>query len=81
MYADVGVGLRTVRVLVEYDVDEVVVSEPRFHMHAAGVTMDQAIQGFRRVLAGYLDILEKSEDRLGPHLKNQLAYLRELTGA
>jgi len=63
-------------ILVEYDEEEVVVSEPQFHMHASAETEIEAIVGFRRVLAGYLDLLSSREETLGAHLLNQLEYLR-----
>ncbi len=63
-------------VLVEYADGEVVVSETRFHMHAAGATEREAMDAFRRVFAAYLPFLEEREAKLGAHLRNQLAYLR-----
>ena len=63
-------------VLVEYDDDEVVVSEPRFHIHASASTEAEAIAAFRRIFSGYLDILASQEETLGAHLRDQLQYLR-----
>lgn len=63
-------------VLIEYDDDEVVVSEPRFHMHASAPTEAEAIAAFRRIFAGYLDVLASQEETLGAHLRDQLQYLR-----
>ncbi|MCA1599519.1 MAG: hypothetical protein LC769_11010 [Chloroflexi bacterium] len=65
-----------VLVVVEYDNDEVVVTEPKFYMHASGSTETEAIEAFRRIFVGYLPFLEKQEERLGAHLLEQLDYLR-----
>ena len=56
-------------------------SEPRFHMHASASTEDEALAAFRRVLSGYLDILEEQEEKLGPSLQKQLKYLRSMIKA
>lgn len=63
-------------VLIEYDDEEVVVSEPRFHMQASGSTEVEAIAAFRRIFSGYLDVLTSREEKLGAHLHAQLQYLR-----
>ena len=63
-------------VLVEYDDGEVVVSEPHFHMHAAAPTEAEAIDAFRRMFSGYLDVLASREEKLGTQLREQLQYLR-----
>ena len=63
-------------VLIEYDDGEVVVSEPRFHMHASAPTEAEAIEAFRRVFSGYLDVLTAQEATLGSSLREQLEYLR-----
>ena len=68
-------------VVVEHDDDEFVVSEPRFHMHASASTEAEAIAAFRRVLSGYLDVLEEQEAKLGPSLQTQLTYLRSMIKA
>lgn len=65
-------------VLIEYDEDEVVVSEPRFHMHASAPTEAEAIAAFRRIFSGYLDVLSSCEETLTSHLRDQLAYLRAM---
>ncbi len=65
-----------VLVVVERDEDEVVVTEPRFYIHASGATESEAIEAFRRIFAGYLPFLEKQEERLSAHLLDQLDYLR-----
>jgi hypothetical protein len=63
-------------VLIEYDDEEVVVSEPHFHIHASAATEAEAIAAFRRVFSGYLDVLASQEESLGAHLRDQLQYLR-----
>lgn len=65
-------------VMIEYDDEEVVVSEPRFHMHASAPTEAEALIAFRRILSGYLDSLTRREKTLGPPLWDQLNYLRSL---
>lgn len=63
-------------VTIEYDEDEVVVSESRYHMHASAPTELEALDAFRRVLSGYLDSLTRREKTLGAPLRDQLNYLR-----
>ncbi len=65
-------------VMVEYDDEEVVVSEPRFHMHASAPTEAEALAAFRRIFSGYLDSLTRREKTLGPQLRDQLNYLRSV---
>ncbi|MGB8348676.1 MAG: hypothetical protein WCD86_27600 [Ktedonobacteraceae bacterium] len=65
-------------VLIEYDEDEVVVSEPRFHIHASAPTEAEAIASFRRIFSGYLDLLSSREGVLSSHLHDQLEYLRSM---
>lgn len=65
-------------VLIEYYDDEVVVSEPRFHMHASAPTEEEALAAFRRIFSGYLDVLTKREKTLVPPLLDQLNYLRSV---
>ena len=68
--------VKPLAVLIEYDDGEFVVSEPHFSMHASGPTEAEAVAAFRRILSGYLDILESQEQTLGSHLRDQLQYLR-----
>lgn len=65
-------------VVVDYDdeTEEYIVSEPCFHMHASASTEAEAIESFRRVFSGYLDVLTAQEEKLSPHLHEQLQYLR-----
>jgi hypothetical protein len=68
---------RPLDVKIAYD-GEVVVSEPRFHIHAVGPTIAQALAEFRRLLSEELDELTADEEELGPRLKAELQYLRDL---
>ena len=70
--------IRPLTVMVEYDEEEVVVSEPRFHMHASAPTEAEALAAFRRILSGYLDSLTRREKTLGQQLHDQLDYLRSV---
>ncbi|MBV8695867.1 MAG: hypothetical protein JO125_07605 [Chloroflexi bacterium] len=63
---------------IDYDDDEVIVSEPCFHMHASGPTRVEALAAFRRIFSGYLDLLAQRESTLGPPLRDQLQYLRSV---
>lgn len=65
-------------VAIEDDGEEILVSEPLFNMHAGGRTEKKAIKAFRRIISGYVDVLERNEPNLGPAPKAQLAYLRSL---
>ena len=67
-----------IMIVIEQDDAEIVVSEPRFHMHAGGRTETGAKQAFRRVLSGYLDVLARREGTLGEMPKAHLAYLRSI---
>jgi hypothetical protein len=65
-------------VLVEDDDGEVLVSEPHFNMHAGGPTEEAAVEAFKRILSGYVDVLEAREGTLGGAAQDQLAYLRSV---
>ena len=52
-----------------------------FNIHASGVTIQEAIAAFKRVLSGYLDVLSEEEETLDLYLREQLAYLRSLIKA
>lgn len=69
---------RPLTVMIEYDDEEVVVSEPRFHIHAVGTTKAEALAEFRRILLEELDELTVDEEELGPRLQAELQYLRDL---
>lgn len=66
---------RPIRILIEDDDGELIVSEPVFHMHAGGPTESEAIEAFKRILSGYIDVLESREDALAEALRDQLDYL------
>jgi hypothetical protein len=63
---------------VEDDDGEILVSEPHFYIHASGPTILEAIEAFRRIFPGYLDVLTSREKTLGPPLREQLDYLRSV---
>lgn len=65
-------------VLIEDDDGEFVVSELKFYMHASGPTIPEAIEAFKRIVSGYLDVLSCEEDTLGVHLREQLEYLQSI---
>ena len=69
---------RPLTVAVEHDDGEVIVSEPLFHMHAAAPTEAEALEAFKRIFSGYLDLLTRREKTLGPQLRDQLNYLRSI---
>ncbi len=69
---------RPLGVTIAYDDGEVIVSEPRFHIHAVGTTIAQALAEFRRILSEELDELTADEEELGPRLRAELQYLRDL---
>jgi hypothetical protein len=70
--------VRPVTIVIEFDDEEVVVSEPEFHMHASAPTEKEAVDAFRRIFSGYLDSLTRREKTLGPQLRDQLNYLRSI---
>lgn len=67
-----------ITIVIEFDDEEVIVSEPEFHMHASAPTENEALNAFRRILSGYLDLLAQREKTLGPQLRDQLNYLRSV---
>lgn len=69
---------RPLNVMIRYDDGEVVVSEPRFHVHAVGATITQALAEFRRILSEELDELTADEEDLAPRLQLELQYFRDL---
>jgi hypothetical protein len=69
---------RPLTVKIAYDDGEVIVSEPYFHIHAVGATRVEALAEFRRILSEELDDLTADEEELGPRLKAELRYLRDL---
>ena len=69
---------RPLDVRIAYDDDEVIVSEPLFHIHAIGTTITGTLAEFRRVLSEELDELTVDEEELGLRLWAELQYLKEL---
>jgi len=71
-------GLQTYPIIVKIEDDdgEYVVTELKYHMHGEGSTIPVAIEAFRRIFSGYLDILSEEEDNLSSYLYEQLEYLR-----
>ena len=63
-------------VKIEDDEGEFVVSELKYHMHGEGSTIPVAIDAFKRIFSGYLDILSEEEDNLSSYMYQQLEYLR-----
>jgi len=63
-------------VKIEDDDGEYVVTELKYHMHGEGSTIPEAIEAFRRIFSGYLDLLSEEEDNLSSYLYEQLEYLR-----
>jgi len=70
--------IHPITIVIEFDDEEVVVSERRFHMHASAPTEAEALNAFRRILSGYLDSLTRREKTLGQPLLEQLNYLRSI---
>jgi len=67
-----------IMIVIEFDDEEVVVSERRFHMCASAPKEVEALNAFRRILSGYLDSLTRHEKTLGQPLLEQLNYLRSI---
>src|SRR5437016_3510752 len=53
---------RPLDVMIAYDEREVIVSEPRFHIHAVGKTRAEALAEFKRILSEELDELTADEE-------------------
>ena len=65
-------------VKLEEDDGEFIVSEPRYHIHGTGMTKKDAIEAFKRIFSGYLDILSEEEENLSSYMYGQLEYLRSV---
>jgi predicted RNase H-like HicB family nuclease len=63
-------------VKIQDDDGEYVVTELKYYMHGAGSTISEAIEAFKRIFSGYLDVLSEEEDNLSSYLHEQLEYLR-----
>ena len=68
-------------VQIEDDNGEILVSEPRFYIHASAFTIQDAILEFKRVLIDELEALTADEEKLSPRLRAQLHYLRTIIRA
>src|SRR5947209_18375659 len=60
---------------IQDDDGEIVVTELKYFMHGAGSTIPEAIEAFKRIFSGYLDVLSEEEDNLSSYLHEQLEYL------
>lgn len=69
-----------ISIKIEDDDGEFVVSEPHYHIHGEGPTIPEAIEAFKRIFSGYLDILSEEEGNLSPYMYEQLEYLRSVIG-
>ena len=65
-------------VKLEDDDGEFVVSELKYHMHGEGATIPEAIEAFKRIFSGYLDVLSEEEGNLSSYMHEQLEYLRSV---
>lgn len=72
--------LHPITIKIEDDDEEFVVSEPRYHIHGEGPTIPEAIEAFKRIFSGYLDILSEEEGNLSSYMNEQLDYLRSVVG-
>lgn len=72
--------IRPLTVQLQYDEEEVLVSEPLFHLHTTGFTTQEAIANFKHILVDELEQLTLAEKQLGPRLLKQLWYLRSIIG-
>jgi len=57
---------------------EFLVSEPKYHIHGVGSTIQEAIDDFKYIFSEYFDTLSEEEERLSPYMYGQLAYLRSV---
>jgi hypothetical protein len=68
-------------VQIEDEDGEILVSEPRFYIHASAFTIQDAVVEFKRVLVDELEALTSDEEKLSSRLRAQLHYLRTIIGA
>lgn len=71
---------RPLNVKITHDDEEIIVSEPYFHIYATGTTITSTLAEFRRILTEELDDLTADEEKLGPRLQAELCYLRNIIG-
>ena len=60
------------------DDGELVLSEPKYHIHGYGPTLDDAKVDFLQVLGDSLDLLQEDQENLDPYLYEQLRYLQSV---
>jgi len=65
-------------VLVLHEDGEVVVSEPTYHIHGYGSTLEEAKQDFRQVLVDSFELLQEDRQVLDSHLQGQLSYMQSI---
>ena len=63
-------------VVIDYEDDEYIVSEPRFHIHGSGPTQAKAIEAFIRIISQIYDDLNEEADHLSKRMQAQLGYLQ-----
>lgn len=63
-------------VVIDYEDDEYIVSEPRFHIHGTGPTQNEAIAAFMRIISQIYDDLSEEADHLSKRMQAQLSYLQ-----
>lgn len=67
-----------ITVKIEEDDGEFVVSELKYYMHGEGSTISEAIEAFKRIFSGYLNVLSEEENNLSSYMHEQLEYLRSV---
>lgn len=65
-------------VLIQWDAEYWLITEPTYFNHAIGSTIPKAIAHFRRALADDFEFLAKYERAMSLWLLNELAYFREM---
>lgn len=65
-----------IMVKIEEDEGEFIVSELKYCIHGEGATVAEAIETFKRIFSGHLDVLSEEEDNLSSYMYEQLEYLR-----
>lgn len=70
--------LRSTAVWILLDEGQYIVTEPRYHMHAVGATVDEALDDFLSVIADEFDIVLEERGPLSPRLQSQRSYLQSV---
>jgi hypothetical protein len=63
---------------IQYEDEEVLVNDPSSHIYTSGVTVQEAIAEFKRILVDEFNQLTHDEGQLSPRLQQQLQYLRSI---